>query len=79
MGQIQKSNDNWKLRIYVVGIAGGALFGVIAALLYARAADEIAGESGDVPHIPTGTLIGLILSALSLARQIAEAGKPNRK
>ncbi len=79
MGQIQKTNDNWKLRVYVVGIAGGALFGVVAALLYARAAEEIASDGGDVPKIPTTTLIGLILSALSLIRQIAEAGKPSKK
>jgi len=78
MGQIQKLNDGWKLRVYVVGIAGGALFGVVASLLYARAVEEAVGEGDDLPKIPTGTLIGLILSALSLVRQIADAGKPKK-
>ena len=76
MGQIQKTNDSWKLRVY---IAGGALFGIMAALIYARAVEEATDETGDLPRIPTGTLVGLILSALSLFRQIAEAGKPNKK
>jgi hypothetical protein len=79
MSQIQKKNEGWRTRVYVVGVAGGALFGVVAALLYARAAEEGAGEQGNLPPIPTGTLIGLILSALALIRQITEAGKPSKK
>ncbi|MAS34681.1 MAG: hypothetical protein CL610_11785 [Anaerolineaceae bacterium] len=71
-------STNWKTRTYLIGVAGGALFGLIAALLYTRAAQEEAERGGQPPQIPTGTVIGLLLSALALVRQISEAGKPNK-
>lgn len=70
---------NWKTQIYGMGMVGGALFGLLAAFLYARAADEGAQRNAGKPEaIPTVQLIALLLSALGLIRQIAEAGKPKK-
>jgi H+/Cl- antiporter ClcA len=70
---------NWKTRIYIMGVLGGAAFGLISAYLFARAAEEDAAHNDGQPRqLPTTALIGLVLSALGLARQIAEAGKPKK-
>jgi hypothetical protein len=72
-----ESAGGWKAKTYGMGVLGGALFGLLAAYLYARAADEGAQRNaGKPPSIPTVNLIGMLLSALALVRQIAEAGKP---
>lgn len=72
-------DNRWKTRVYAFGVIGGVVFGLVAALLYSRAAEEEAQQGDPPPPIPTGTLLGLVLSALALARQIAEAGKTDRK
>lgn len=75
-----KSQSNWKTQVYVMGAALGTLFGLVSAYLYARAADEDATRRGGKPErIPTGQLIGLVLTALGIIRQISELGKPNKK
>jgi NhaP-type Na+/H+ or K+/H+ antiporter len=78
MSEIMKSSSNWKTRSYAIGAIGGAVFGLIVAVLYARAAEEDAARDGKPPQIPTTALIGLALSGLGLARQIAEAGRPKK-
>jgi H+/Cl- antiporter ClcA len=79
MSQITNQQLNWKTRAYLIGLVGGAVFGFLAAMLYARAAEEEAARSGgNPPSIPTTSLIGLLLSALALIRQIAETGKPRK-
>lgn len=75
MSQITSENDNWKRNAYVIGLGSGALFGLLSAYLYTRSASE-AGKQPD--SVPTSTLIGLLLAALGLMRQIAEAGKPRK-
>lgn len=72
------SEDNWKTRVYAMGVMVGALMGFISAYLFARAAEENS-ENGKPQQIPTGTLLGLLLSAMSLMRQIAESGKQPKK
>lgn len=76
----QKSN-NWKSRVYIMGAAAGTLFGLVAAYLYARAAEENVDRATNSPRrASTGELIGLGLAALAMARQIAEMGKgPTKK
>lgn len=71
------TQTDWKTKSYLTGIIAGATFGLLSAYLYTRSAEE---EGSDKPN-PIGTmqLIGLILSALSLIRQIAESGKPPKK
>jgi hypothetical protein len=81
---LQTQNDRpvsgWKSQIYVLGAEIGTLFGLIAAYLYARAAEEDAERHGGKPEkIPTGQVLGLSLAALGLVRQITELGKPSRK
>ncbi len=80
MSEIQNQPaGNWKTQVYGIGVVGGALFGLLAAYLYARAADESAQRNAGRPDaIPTVQLIALLLSALGLIRQIAEAGKPKK-
>ena len=79
MSEIMKQTSNWKTRSYAIGVVGGAVFGLVIAVLYARAAEEEAARNdGKPPQIPTTALIGLALSALGLARQITEAGRPKK-
>ena len=79
MSEITKQSSNWKTQSYVVGVISGAVFGLLVAALYARAAEEDASRhDGKPPSIPTTALIGVVLSALGLARQIAEAGKSKK-
>lgn len=74
-----QNDPNRKTRFYLTGMIAGATFGLLSAYLYTRAAEED-GEDGQPNPIGTMQLIGLILSALSLIRQIAESGKrPKRK
>lgn len=68
---------NWKTRTYAMGAIVGALMGFISAYMFARAAEENS-EDGKPQRIPTGTVLGLLLSAMSLMRQIAESGKPKK-
>ena len=75
---IPKENQppSWKSRAYVAGAAAGALFGLVAAYMYARAAEEDAQRNGGSPNkASTGEVIGLGLAALAMVRQIAEMGK----
>jgi len=68
--------STWKSKAYVMGTAVGALFGLVAAFMYARAAEEDAQRNGGTPNtISTGEVIGLGLAALAMVRQIAEMGK----
>ena len=79
MSEITKQSSNWKTQSYAIGVIGGAVFGLLVAALYARAAEEDAARNdGKPPSIPTTALIGVVLSALGLARQIAEAGRPKK-
>jgi hypothetical protein len=66
----------WKSRAYVTGVAAGALFGLLAAYMYSRAAEEDVQRNGGSPtKASTGEMIGLGLAALAMVRQIAEMGK----
>ncbi|MBZ0304143.1 MAG: hypothetical protein K8J31_30690 [Anaerolineae bacterium] len=79
MNKMIPSDSNWKTRAYVVGVLTGAIFGLLSAYLYSRAAEENAAQTGGKPQqIPTWTMITMAGSALALARQIAEAGKPRK-
>lgn len=75
---IEKPDNSWKTRTYIIGGVVGALFGLASAYLFSRTAEENS-EDSKPEKIPTGTLIGLTLSAISLLRQIAESGKPRKK
>jgi hypothetical protein len=71
-------SSSWKTKAYAIGVTGGAVFGLLTAYLYARAAEEEARHGDGPPKVPTTAMIGMLLSALGLARQIAESGKPKK-
>jgi hypothetical protein len=77
--QLQTRTDNldWRARTYLLGALAGLAMGLISAYLFNRSAEE--NDEGKPQQIPTGTLIGLILSVITLIRQIAESGKPRKK
>ncbi|HLV36678.1 MAG TPA: hypothetical protein VKY59_16260 [Spirillospora sp.] len=79
MNDLTTPDKSWKTRAYLIGILSGAFFGFVSAYLYSRAAEEDAARHNGKPQqLPTTTIIGVALSALGLARQIAEAGKPRK-
>lgn len=63
----------------MVGGIVGLIAGVLAAYLYARAAQEEISRNGEAPRIQTMQLIGLLLAGMGLLRQIAELGKTPKK
>ncbi len=72
--------SGWKTQTYAVGVVAGLLFGLLAAYLFARAAEENATQNGGKPEsISTGQLVTLGLAALGLIRQITELGKTPKK
>lgn len=74
------NNENWKNQTYLMGGIVGGLFGLLAAYLFNRAAEEEAERNGGKPtKIPTMQLIGLSLAGLNFIRQITEAGKGGKQ
>lgn len=65
----------------VMGGLIGALFGLLAAYFYSRAAeDDVRVNGASRQRASTGEVIGLGLAALALLRQISEMGRsPARK
>jgi ABC-type proline/glycine betaine transport system permease subunit len=61
---------------YGVGMLVGALIGIVAAYLYARAVDESRIDGDEIKPLQVGQLIALALAVLGLVRQIAEMGRP---
>lgn len=68
-----------KPQVYMVGGIVGLMAGMLAAYLYARAAQDEINRGGEPPRIQTMQLIGLLLAGMGLLRQIAELGKPSKK
>jgi hypothetical protein len=80
------NNDNkqpvfgWRGRSYLLWVSAGTLFGTMAGYLYNRAAHEYAERNGDRPPRPgTLELVGLILAAMAMVRQITELGRPDEQ
>ncbi|HYO89861.1 MAG TPA: hypothetical protein VER79_14525 [Candidatus Limnocylindrales bacterium] len=70
-----KKSDSWKLTAYAAGVVGGALFGILAAVLYARSAEASLARGGERPEIGTMSIIGLTISLINIVRQITELGE----
>ncbi len=72
----ETQSTTWRSQTYITGVAAGALFGLLAAYMYSRAAEEDVQRNGGSPgKASTGEVIGLGLAALAMVRQIAEMGK----
>ncbi|MBL8146153.1 MAG: hypothetical protein JNL34_07190 [Anaerolineae bacterium] len=67
-----QSDNNWKLISFAAFIGGGALLGVLAALLYTRTAETTRTNQGKLPAVGTMSMIGLAISLIGLIRQIVE-------
>jgi hypothetical protein len=77
--QKQAEQENWKNRVLGFGAAGGAVFGLLSAYMYSRAAEEDVSRVGKAQRISTGELLGLGLALLAVLRQITELAKgPDR-
>jgi hypothetical protein len=79
MSMPNKQPSNWKSQVYVLGAAVGAVFGLLSAFMYARAAEEDAQRTGKPNAASTGEILGLGLAALAMVRQVAEMGRPPKK
>jgi hypothetical protein len=65
---------NWKQPIYAMGAGLGTLFGLVAAYMYTRAAEEDVTTVGRAERVSTGDVLGLGLAGLAIIRQITELG-----
>lgn len=72
MSQLDRTNNNWKSKVLLVGTAVGAVVGLGTAYLLARTAEESA--SGGPPSISTGDLIKAGVGIVGVMRGIAALG-----
>jgi hypothetical protein len=77
----RKDTQNWKRQSYIVGGIGGLLFGLLAAQMFNRSAEEdmrLRGADAREP-VPTMSMLSIALAGLAMMRQIAELGKTKKK
>lgn len=67
------ASQNWKVRTYLIGAVVGLMLGLLAAYLFARAAEEN-NHSATPQKVGTGDMMKLTLSVLNLIRQVADLG-----
>ncbi|MBC8170512.1 MAG: hypothetical protein H7X77_02530 [Anaerolineae bacterium] len=69
--------SNRKTQAYILGAGAGVLFGLLAAYLFARSADEVAYQhGGETQQVSAGQMLTIAVALLGLMRQISELGKP---
>lgn len=64
------NSNQWKIIALAAGVAGGALFGLLTAVLYTRTAESTLVKRGKLPSVGTMPMIGLSISLIGLLRQI---------
>jgi NhaP-type Na+/H+ or K+/H+ antiporter len=72
----QTSEENWKMRTYIMGGLAGLLVGLVAAYFFARVSDEHGVEPG---RIKTMDALKLAVALLSIIRQITDMGASDGK
>lgn len=76
---IQRNNQTAKpyprQRMYLIGVAAGAIYGLVAAYFYTRAHEEDLRRGDAGSRVQTSELITVAVAALAMVRQIAEMGR----
>lgn len=67
----QSLDSNWKTKILLIGVAGGALIGAGTAYLLARSAES---NRGGPPEISTKDLLSTGIAIIGVIRGIASLG-----
>jgi hypothetical protein len=63
--------SNWKQRLLIIGVAGGALIGALTAYLLIRTAED---SGGGPPEIPTRDALKVAVATVGAVRGIASLG-----
>ncbi|MFN2135690.1 MAG: hypothetical protein ACK2UK_07035 [Candidatus Promineifilaceae bacterium] len=71
MGLVEDSNDNWKMKSYLIGGAIGAAVGIGTAFLLARSSQK---SRGGPPEIEISDALKLSVAVIGLVRGIAALG-----
>ncbi|MBP6471791.1 MAG: hypothetical protein KBE23_08600 [Chloroflexi bacterium] len=66
-----EGNQNWKVKLLVIGTVAGALIGLGTAYLMARTSEE---NVGGPPEISTADALRIGINAIGLIRGIAALG-----
>lgn len=77
----RKNNNSWKTQSYALGLIGGVVFGLLAAYMFTRSAEEdmrLRGADAREP-VPTMSYLSIALAGLAMMRQIAELAKTKKK
>lgn len=74
----ETKKPTWKAKTYIIGSIIGAGMGFLSAYLFAKEAEDVAEDKDEGPDIPPTALLGLVLSIVTLIRQIAETGRKNK-
>ena len=71
MELVEETNDNWKMKTYLIGGMFGAAVGVGTAYLLARSSEK---SSGGPPQIEISDALKLSVAVIGLVRGIAALG-----
>jgi hypothetical protein len=68
--------EDQRTQTYGLGLMAGAIFGLLSAYFYVRAVEEDTRQGGrPESRVQTLDLVGLMLAALAIMRQVAEMGR----
>lgn len=67
----EASDDNWKMKSYIIGGMVGATVGFVTAVLLVRSSDK---HHAGPPDIEVGEVLKLSISIIGLVRGIAALG-----
>ena len=72
-----KISTDTKTQTYALGTIAGAVLGLLASYLYARATEEERLAGNEIQPLQVGQLLALGLAVLGIIRQISEMGRPS--